>query len=310
LNGPQKGRPTIIEDEEDRQPTSSVAELLQYHHRFGHILFKKLQEMAKIGTLPKRLAKCPVPACSTCMYAKAIKRKWQSRTANNQEEAVKPTKPGEQVLVDQLVSLTPGLIAQMTGFLSTKQYKYVTVYVDQASCLSFVWLQKTATAEETLLGKEAFEQYAKERGVVVQGYDANNGIFKAYKWVTACPNKGQSFSFEGVNAHHQNGIAKRKVRSLQELARTMLVHANKRRPKAITENLWPYAIRMANNVLYKTLNMQDKIKRTAQQIFLQTNVQVNPKHWKPFGCPYVLNSKIQGGAGSFNKWKSRANVGI
>jgi hypothetical protein len=36
------------------------------------------------------------------------------------------------------------------------------VYVDQASRLSFVWLQKTATAEETLLGKEAFKQYAKD----------------------------------------------------------------------------------------------------------------------------------------------------
>jgi hypothetical protein len=39
--------------------------------------------------------------------------------------------------------------------------------------------------------------------------------------------------------------------------------------------------------------------------------QVNPKHWKPFGCPvYVLDSKIQGGSGIFHKWKSRANLGI
>jgi hypothetical protein len=158
----QKGRPAIIEDEEDRQPTSYVAELLRYHHKFGHVLFKKLQEMAKIGTIPNRLAKCPVPACSACIYAKAIKRKWRSRTADNKEEAFKPTKPGERVSVDQLVLPTPGLIAQMTGFLTTKRYQYATVYVDQASRLSFVWLQKTATAEETLLGREAFEQYAKE----------------------------------------------------------------------------------------------------------------------------------------------------
>jgi hypothetical protein len=43
-----------------------------------------------------------------------------------------------------------------------KRYKYATVHVDQASRLSFVWLQKSATADETLEGKTAFEQYAKE----------------------------------------------------------------------------------------------------------------------------------------------------
>ncbi len=310
-NPQNKGRPIIIEDEEDRQPTNTAAELLRYHHKFGHVSFTKLQEMAKMGTIPKRLAKCPIPACSACMYAKAIKRKWRSRTANNREEAAKPTKPGERVSVDQLVSPTPGLVAQMTGFLTTKRYKYATVYVDQASRLSFVWLQKTATAEETLLGKEAFEQYAKERGVGVQGYHADNGIFKAYAWVMACRNKGQALTFAGVNAHHQNGIAERKIRSLQELARTMLLHANNRWPKAVTANLWPYAIRMANDVLNETPNLKDKSKRTAQQIFSNTNVQVNPKHWKPFGCPvYVLDSKIQGGSGIFHKWKSRAKVGV
>jgi hypothetical protein len=95
------------------------------------------------------------------------------------------------------------------------------VYVDQASRLSFLWLQKAATADETLLGKEAFEQFGKDRGISIQGYHADNGIFKAHKWVNACHNKGQGLTFAGVNAHHQNGIAVRKIHSLQELARTM-----------------------------------------------------------------------------------------
>jgi hypothetical protein len=28
------------------------------------------------------------------------------------------------------------------------------------------------------MGKEAFEQYAKDRGVKIEGYHANNGIFE------------------------------------------------------------------------------------------------------------------------------------
>ncbi len=312
LNG-QKGQnaPVIVEDEEEHQPTTLAAEMLQYHHRFGHISFRKLTEMAKLGIIPKRLAKCATPTCSACLYAKAIRKPWRSRTSPNIDEATKPKRPGECVSVDQLVSPTPGLIAQMSGFLTMKRYRYATVYVDQASRLSFVWLQKTATAEETLEGKTAFEQYAKDRGIIVQAYHADNGIFRAAKWVLACRTQGQSLTFAGVNAHHQNGIAERRIRTLQELARTMLIHANHRWPKAVTANLWPYAIRMANDVLCETPNMQHPQRLTPQQVFSNTNVNPNPKHWKPFACPvYVLDNSLQSGKGIYHKWKQRSRVGI
>ncbi|KAI2496435.1 hypothetical protein MHU86_18059 [Fragilaria crotonensis] len=67
LDGPTKtqdstmGEPTsttnIIVDEEDRQP-SDLAELLMAHHQYGHVSMRKLQEMARQGILPKRLATC------------------------------------------------------------------------------------------------------------------------------------------------------------------------------------------------------------------------------------------------------------
>ena len=74
----------------------------------------------------------------------------------------------------------------MTGKLTAKRYKYATVYVDQFSRLGYVYLQKTATAEETLEGKRAFELYAQNKGVNVLGYHADNGIFQANKWVLDC----------------------------------------------------------------------------------------------------------------------------
>ena len=303
--------PAIVEDEEDRQPTNLAAELLRYHQKFGHLSFKNLQIMARLGWIPRKLANCPVPTCSSCLYAKATKRSWRSRSSDNKDEARKPTKPGQCVSVDQLVSPTPGLVAQMIGFLTMTRYRYATIYVDQASRLSYVYLQKTATAEETLQGKEAFELYARERGVTIQAYHADNGIFKAYKWVMACRGKGQSLTFAGVNAHHQNGIAERRIRILQELARTMLIHGNKRWPKAVTNNLWPYALRMANDVLIETPLMQNKEKLSPHQLFSSTRTQPNPKHWKPFGCPvYVLDSSIQNGRGIHHKWKQRSKVGI
>ena len=48
----------------------------------------------------------------------------------------------------------------MTGIPTKKMYRYATVFVDQASRLGFVYLQKIATAEETLKAEEAFEAYS------------------------------------------------------------------------------------------------------------------------------------------------------
>jgi phage tail protein X len=67
----------------------------------------------------------------------------------------------------------------------------VPVYVDQASKLSFTYLQKTATANKTLEGKTAFKNYARNQGVKVKAYHANNGIFKVNKWVLACRENNQ-----------------------------------------------------------------------------------------------------------------------
>jgi hypothetical protein len=267
--------------------------------------------MARLRWIPRKLANRPVPTCSSCLHAKATKRSWRSRSLDNKDEARKATKPGQCVSADQLVSPTPGLVAQMIEFLTMTRHKHATIYVDQASRLSCVHLQKTATAEETLLGKEAFELHARERGVTIQASHVDNGIFKAHKWAMACRGKGQSLTFAGANAHHQNGIAERRIRILQELVRTMLVHGNKRWPQAVIHVSWPCALRMASDVLIETPLMQNKENLSPHQLFSNSRTQPNPKHWKPFGCPVcVLDSSIQGGRGIIHKWKQRSKVGM
>jgi hypothetical protein len=157
--------PAVIEDEEERQTSSTAAEMLHYHNKFNHASFKKLRILAKHGVIPRRLAKCPNPVCSACMYGKVTRRPWRTRSSTNQDEAlVVPSRPGQVVSADQLTSPTPGLIAQISGILTTKRYKYVTVFVDHFSDLSFVCLQKTTSAKETLEAKRAFKEFAASRG--------------------------------------------------------------------------------------------------------------------------------------------------
>ena len=129
------------------------------HHRFQHISFSKLQGMACQGILPRRLAHCKISSCSACLYGKATKRAWRSKFGKQKQEK-KTLKPGEVISVDQMVSPVPGLIAQMVGFLMRQRYKYATVFVDQASRMGSLYLQKTCSAEDTIEAKRAFEQYA------------------------------------------------------------------------------------------------------------------------------------------------------
>ena len=299
----------IISDEEDRQP-SDLAELLMLHHQYGHISMRKLQEMAKQGTIPRRLAKCRIPTCSACLFSKATKKPWRGKESKEGDGKKKPTRPGQVVSVDQLVSPTPGLVAQMTGFMTTKRYNYATIYVDQMTRFGYVYLQKTASAEETIESKKALEAVARRHGVRIEHYHADNGIFKANAWVEACRKDGQGISYAGVNAHHQNGIAERRIRELQELARAMLIHANARWKGSITANLWPYAVRMASEAVNNTPSFQDPTKRTPIEMFSGTKATSNPKHWKPFGRPtYVLDNDLQGRK-PFHKWRQRPKPGI
>ena len=158
--------------------------------------------------------------------------------------------------------------------------------------------------EETVEAKEAFERYVRSHGVQVAQYHADNGVFADNKWRKACADNQQALSFCGVNAHFQNGLAERRIRELQEQARTMLIHANKRWPETVNAHLWPYAIRMANDLFNATPDLARQ--HIPIEAFSGTKVTMNPNHWSHFGCPvYVLDNNLQAGK-KINKWQYRA----
>jgi len=132
--------------------------------------------------------------------------------------------PGEVVSVDEMISPTPGLLVQTTGRPAKERYNYTTVYVDTYYGYPYTHMQKTQYITETIEGKHAFEAYCKHHRV----YHADNGTFKAKDWVNDCKVKQQSLIFVGVSAHHNNGRAETRIRLLQDLARSMLIHADRR----------------------------------------------------------------------------------
>ena len=157
--------------------------------------------------------------------------------------------------------------------------------------------------------KRAFERYANGFNVKIKHYHADNGIFAEAEFATAVQEDGQTISYCGVNAHHQNGRAEKKIRDLQDLARTMILHAQQRWSTAITVNLWPYAVRMANDVTNNTPSIKGGVSPI--ELFAQVAVAPRVKHSHTFGSPvYVLDSALQTAGRRIPKWDKRARIGI
>ena len=113
---------------------------MRWHFRLNHLPFKHLFQLAKQGLLPKKILKANVPICPACQYGKMHHKLWRTKGIHLKASRV-ATKPGQIVSVDQLESPTPGFIAQLKSILTKQCYKYDTVFVDQYSCLSFIFLQ-------------------------------------------------------------------------------------------------------------------------------------------------------------------------
>ena len=278
------------------RPTS---EIMLWHNRLGHIPFSRLQTMAKTGLLPRRLSDCRLPKCASCIYGKMTRRAKRTKNEKAKIEARVITGPGSCVSVDQLESRTLGLIGHMKGTPTVQRYRCATIYVDHYSRLSYVHLQKQLTSEETVQGKIAFEKFCEARGVTVKHYHADNGRFADKGFVNHITQSRQSITYCGVNAHFQNGMAEKRIRDLQDQATSMLMHAEAKWPDVITANLWPYALREANETLNST---PSKVTgQVAHQMFAGTEAPPIIRHFHTFGCPtYILDNNLAAGRASRN----------
>ena len=88
----------------------------------------------------------------------------------------------------------------------------------------------------------------------------------------------------------------------------MLMHAEAKWPDVITANLWPYALREANETLNST---PSKVTgQVAHQMFAGTDALPVIRHFHTFGCPtYILDNSLAAGK-SIPKWHRRARLGV
>jgi hypothetical protein len=126
--------------------------------------------------------------------------------------------------------------------LTKTTFQAATLFCNHASRFLHLACHSSTGALEAIAAKRTFEREAAHANVHIKKYRADNGIFNSSAWKTTCDALQQQTLYCGVNAHHQNGIAERQIRTIVDCSRTMLLHAIHKWPDVIHVDLWPYAL--------------------------------------------------------------------
>ena len=182
--------------------------------------------------------------------------------------------------------------------------------MDHASSLIHVEHQVTLGAMDTLAAKRSFERMALGNGVAVRNYHGDNGsAFTSREFNRHILDMEQGFTFSGVGAHHQNGVAERAIRTVVTRARVMMLHAALRWPAMTDASLWPMAL--SHSVHLWNITPKEESGLAPLEIFASSKFQfpiVQGQH--VWGCPvYVLDPRLQDGK-KIPKWQPRSRRGM
>jgi hypothetical protein len=282
--------------------------LLRVHECMAHIGLAEIQHLARegyFGESLKCIASCKKPLCHACCLGKAHKRPVSSDTT-----PLKATHlhPGDCVACNQLESNVPGKLAVLKGKPSKDAYHACTFFIDHASNKVNISLHFSTGAEEAVQAKRRFEKLATDHGISIQKYHGDNGIFATTLFKSFCELLNQTIDYSGVSAKHQNGVVERMIGTITHHACTMLLHAMHHWPDIITEDLWPFDLKLAVDIHNSTPTLIDL---SPDEIFGgQKSTKNNFRDLHPFGCPvFVLEASLQDGH-RIPKWKPRSRMGI
>ena len=235
------------------------------------------------------------PKCGSCNYGKAHKRNPGTKTEVpnpgtvgniNKNQLV----PGDQVSMDHFVVRTNGRRLNTKGREHVdKMFKGGTIFSDAASGKIVLKFQVSLKASETIQSKMEFERTANSYGVRIKKYRTDNGVFTAQAFIDEINKSGQTISFSGAGAQHQNAVAERAIKTITEAARTMMLHSALRWPEAYDASLWPMAMQYAADIYNELPRNNGAV--CPEEIFAQTvsshSRLLNARTW---GCPcYVWN---------------------
>ena len=121
--------------EEIKSPqTSDDKEFLRLHYRLNHLPYSKMQRLAEKGIIPQKFeaSKYKPPPCPACTIGKQRKRPWRTRK-DSTKSLRKAKNLGDRIHVNHMHSAQPGLIGQVTGWLTRRRFVGSLVFIDEVS---------------------------------------------------------------------------------------------------------------------------------------------------------------------------------
>ncbi|GJS46406.1 retrovirus-related pol polyprotein from transposon TNT 1-94 [Tanacetum coccineum] len=254
-----------------------------WHKRLAHLNFKTINKLAKqnlvIG-LPSLVYSKHKP-CSSCEKGRHYKASFKTKQTSSIKKCL------HLLYMDLFGPVIPR---------SINHEKYTIVIVDEYSRYTWVYFwKKKSQAPKTIMS--FIKRVENQNNIKVKQLRTDNGTeFRNSILVNFCDEKGISQNFSSPYTPEQNGVAKRKNRTLIEAVRTMLSRY------VFSKQYWTEAVATACYTQNKSTIVTRHLK-TPYEIFCKRIPNINFLH--VFGCPvYIHNHKDH--LGKFNE---KANDG-
>ena len=98
-------------------------------------------------------------------------------------------------------------------------------------------------ATENIKAKLTFYRETQSKGVMIKGYQTDNGVFNTSEFMEDMFKKQQKIRFSGCGASYQNVAAERDIKTVVAMERTMLIHASLIFPEdTLSTDIWTMAM--------------------------------------------------------------------
>ena len=264
---------TEIADENDYSETANVAmdttPLESAHYRFGHLHVAALKELWKQGLLPELNANDftkGIKKCAACGLGKMTRQPYIAEMAAMKRTA---TKKGEMIHMD-----SSGKMA-----VPSLGYLYYLLFIDDYTRKFWVRFMKNKS-ESYQHFKEFYESEIKAKGYVLRQLRSDDAPeFTSTEFRDFCTIRGIMRRITPRYTPQQNAIAERGMRTIGEMARTLLAHSG------LGKEWWAYAVKYAvyTRIRCPTSTLENRIPFEEW-----SEERVNSALLKPFGSRVLV----------------------
>ncbi|GKB52023.1 retrovirus-related pol polyprotein from transposon TNT 1-94 [Tanacetum coccineum] len=254
-----------------------------WHKRLSHLNFKNINKLAKqnkVLGLPSLVYSKDKP-CTTCEKGKHHRASFKTK---------------QNFSIRKCLHLLHMDLFGPVSLMSINHKKYTQVIVDEYSRYTWVcFLKKKSQAPEMIMS--FIRMVENQNDVKVKQTRTDNGNeFRNHELESFYDEKGIYQNFSSPYTPEQNGVAKRKNRTLIEAARTML------NGSILSKHFWTDAVRITCYTQSRSIIVK-RHDKTSYEIFRERIPDIS--YFYVFGCPvFIQNHKDHLG-----KFDAKANDG-